>query len=276
MEEREVDLRDVVIEGLRIVGRNLKWIVGITLICSVISYIHLRNLPDAYESTALIAPAKVGGSEVEGADSLKILLTNPINPYLKEIAKKMGMKEEAGIGLSGRFKVAELKPYLEIKTYGSSTKDAKQLADLICELILERQKNLMDDKIEISNDEMEYFEKEITFLEKEIDRISKSILQKEKTDILAQSYIYQSLITSKESAINRKNALQSELRKKKMDLKYYTTPAEVIAPASLLEIMQPVEKTGPFLTVTIVSFLALSVLSLIINYFKKTPSLQKP
>lgn len=275
VEEREVDLREYVIGGLRIVRRNLIWIVGVTAIISVGSYIHLRNLPDSYESIALILPAKVSDGIVEKSDLLRILFKNPLNPYLTRIAKRLGMKEEAGIGLIGSFKIKDTEEYIEIRTHGSTPEGAKKLADLLCEMILERQNNLMEVRSEIANDEINYLSKQIISVEKEIKQLNKRISRKEKTDILAGSYVFQSLITSREYVLKRRDTLQSGLREKKIKLKYYTKPARIIAEASLLKNRMPVEKKAPFFTIMIVCFLALVFLSLIIDYFRKTPSLQK-
>ena len=91
MEEQEIDLRDY----LRVLKKRWKLIAGVTIVCAVISVIFVLRQPNVYQSTALIEPAKIAKAPIETAATLNVLFTNPLNPYLKKIAKKMEIKERS-------------------------------------------------------------------------------------------------------------------------------------------------------------------------------------
>lgn len=272
VEEQEVDLRNYLRGIWKVLVKNWMWIIGVTFICAVLSFLHLRNLPDAYISKALIDPAKIQKVVVENSESLKVLFKNPINPYLTEIAKRLGLKEEEGLGLVKSFKIMDKAGYLEIETIGKTPEYAKKLADLVCELVLERQNRLMQNALKIIEDEIPLIEEQIISAQKEVKSLDKKILQKEKTDSLAQSYVYQSLISSKENARKREEDLRSRLSSIKMELKYYTKPATIVAEPCLLKDKIPANKLQSLFITVGICFGIMIFLVTMVNYFKQDSS----
>ncbi|MBN1385112.1 MAG: hypothetical protein JW983_09555 [Elusimicrobia bacterium] len=268
MEEKEIDLRDYLRGIWKVLIRNWKLIAGVTFICGVLSFIHLRNLPDVYESKALIVPAKIQKENIETTSSIELLLKNPLNPYLKDIAKIMNLKDSAVIAITRNFEIKKVEKYLEVSAKGETPEKAKGLADLICEIILKRQNELVENALKIIEKEITRMEEQVMFVQKEVNQLNKKIAQKEKTDILAQSYVYQSLIESKENALVRRDNLLEGLRKIKMELKYDTRPAELVAAPCLLKDRIASNKLQTLFKTTGICFGVIAFLVLIVNYFK--------
>ncbi|MFA5779071.1 MAG: Wzz/FepE/Etk N-terminal domain-containing protein [Elusimicrobiota bacterium] len=267
MEEQEIDLRDY----LRVLKKRWGLVVGITIGCAVISAVYSLFLPDVYESSAIIEPAKINNVPVETSAIGELLFKNPLNPYLKGIAEQMGLKEEGAYILPEKFKMLDKLGYIQVVGKGKRPEEAKRLVDVIVSLILKRHEELVKNALEISNDEMSNLKEQLLTVKSEIEQLNKKIQQREKTDILAQSYIFQSLNQAKEDASKRQTAMESAIRAKEMELKYYTKTASVIAESVL-----PLMKSGPskrniVITATVISFFVSMFLAFVVEYFQKNP-----
>ncbi|MDD5687468.1 MAG: Wzz/FepE/Etk N-terminal domain-containing protein [Elusimicrobia bacterium] len=267
MEEQEIDFRHY----LRILKKRWKLIVYITVTGIMLSVLYVLITPKIYETVALIEPAKIQKVPVETADSLELLLKNPLNPYLKDIAAKMDIQEKKAYNLANRFFIKNKLDYISVEAKGNTPENAKKLADLICSLILKRQDDLMKDALKIINEEINNLNEQNIFIKNDLEQLNKKILRKEMTDVLAQSYIYQALIQSKESALTRQTQLYERLRQKEMELKYYTKSATIVAEASLPRISVSSEKTRTIYVITSLFFIFSIFIVFAIEYFEKEP-----
>ena len=267
MEEQEIDLRDY----LRVLKKRFGLVVWITIGCAVISVLIALILPTVYESSAIIEPAKINNVSVETSAVGELLFKNPLNPYLKGIAEQMGLKEKEAYNLSQKFKMSDKLGYIQITAKGKTPEEAKKLVDVIISLILKRHEELVGNALEISNDDMYNLKEQLSTVKSEIEQLTKKIQQREKTDILAQSYVFQSLNQAKEDASKRQTALESAIRTKEMELKYYTKNALVIAEPAL-----PLMKSGPskrniVAIATIFGFFVSIFSAFVVEFFQKNP-----
>lgn len=267
MDEQGIDLRDY----LRVLKKRWKLIVWITGGCAVISVVFSLLQSKVYEATALVEPAKIQKVPIETAASLELLFKNPLNPYLKEIAREMNMAEKQAYKLAGSFRVLDKVGYLQVSGIGKTPEASKKLVDLICSLILKKHSELMEDVLKISNNEVNNLKEQLISVKSEIEQLSKKLLQKEKTDIVAQSYVFQSLGTSKENALKRQLELEERLRAKDMELKYYTKQAVVIAEATTPKYRIAPHRRKIVSKAIIISFAFSIFFVFIVDYFKKNP-----
>ena len=265
MEEQEIDLRDY----LRVLKKRWRLVVGITIGCAVISAVYSLLLPKVYQAAALIEPAKIQKTPIETAATLELLYKNPLNPYLKKIVKEMNLKEWQGYGLVNDFEIKDKAGFLQIVGRAKAPEESKKLVDVICSLILKRHSELMLDALKIASEETDNIRNQMSSVKSEMEHLNKKVLQKEKTEILAQSYVFQGLLTAKEDASKRLLGLEERLRQKEMELKYYTKPAEIIADATLPEFPVAPNKTKIVLIATIVGFMFSIFLVFVVEYFQK-------
>ncbi|MBI5574326.1 MAG: hypothetical protein HY919_07235 [Elusimicrobia bacterium] len=236
MEEHEIDLMDY----LRVLKKRWKLVAGITIGCVVISAVYSLFLPNVYESSAIIEPAKINSVPVETSTIGELLFKNPLNPYLKGIAEQMGLKEKEAYNLPEKFKMSDKLGYIQVTAKEKSPEKAKQMADIVCSLIMERHNKLVKDGLEISNDEMSNLKEQLLTVKSEIEQLCKRSQQRESASTWGQGYVFQGLLQAKEDASKRQTALESAIRAKEMELKYYTKTASVIA-----EPVLPLIKSGP-------------------------------
>jgi hypothetical protein len=224
-----------------------------------------------YQSTALIEPALIDRKPVENADSIEVLLKNSRNPYLKDIAKKLNIPEEKSQGIETRFDIINKAGYLLITGRSDSPQKAKRLVDIVCDIIIIRQNDIANDAVLILNNEVGSIRQQIEYAKKDVEQLDKSILLKEKTNVLAQSYIFQALIESKESKLKRQVELMDKLSEKEMELRYFTKISTVVAEATV-----PIKKIGPNITkIVLLAAIAGIICSLftvfVLEYFEKYP-----
>jgi len=265
MEEQEIDLRDY----LRVIKKRWKLVVSFTVGCAGISAVYSLFLPNVYESSAIIEPAKINNVLVETAVIGEMLFKNPLNPYLKSIAEQMGLDEEKAYILPEKFKLLDKSGYIQIIAKGQTPIEAKKLVDVVVSFMLKRHEKLVENALEISNDDMYNLKEQLSTVKSEIEQLNKKILQREKTDILAQSYVFQSLNQAKEDASKRNTALEAAIRTKEMELKYYTKPASIIAEPALPLIKVAPSRRKIVGIVTIFGFAIALFLAFGIEYFEK-------
>lgn len=267
MEEQEIDLRDY----LRVLKRKWKLIVRVTVGCAIVSVVVSLLLPPVYESSAIIEPAKINNVPVETTALGELLFKNPLNPYLKGITEQMGLKEKEAYNLPEKFKMSDKLGYIQVTGRGKTPEEAKKLTDVIVSRILKRHEELSKTALEISGDDMSNLKAQLLTVKSEIEQLSKKAQQREKTDILAQSYVFQSLNQAKEDASKRQTAIESAIRAKEMELKYYTKTASVIA-----EPVLPLIKSGPakrkiVAIATILGFFISIFSAFTVEFFQKNP-----
>ncbi|MDD5687470.1 MAG: Wzz/FepE/Etk N-terminal domain-containing protein [Elusimicrobia bacterium] len=272
MEEKEIDFIKIFIDCLKIIKKRFRLVVGFTAVCAVIAIIYsFTFLPVTYESTAIIEPAKINNVAVETVQIAEFFFKNPLNPYLKEIASELGMKEKEAYALSFRFKIMDKLGYMQIIGKGSTPEEAKKLTDILISMILKRQEKLAKNALEISENEMTNLKEQFLSVKAELEKIDKTLYQKESASTQGQGYVFQGLIQLKENALKRQLDLEARIKSKEMDMKYFTKTASVVAEPTL-----PILKSGPSKLITAINytfsglFLAL-VLAFIIEFFKKYP-----
>jgi uncharacterized protein involved in exopolysaccharide biosynthesis len=124
----------------------------------------------------------------------------------------------------------------------------------------------------------EQIDAEISDLKKQIgqtevleNEINKKVVAKEKTDSLAQSYVYQSLVVDRQNLQSKRYELQGALSLKNIESAYGTTKAKVLVAPAL-----PLVKVGPQRKKIIASsffiglFLALIIAFLLDHYESKS------
>ncbi|PIU83065.1 MAG: hypothetical protein COS68_06020, partial [Elusimicrobia bacterium CG06_land_8_20_14_3_00_38_11] len=166
MEEQEIDLRDY----LRVLKKRFGLVVWITIGCAVISVLIALILPSVYESSAIIEPAKINNVSVETSAVGELLFKNPLNPYLKDIAKQMGLKEKEAYYLPKRFEMLDKLGYIQIRGKGNTPEEAKKLVDVIVSLILKRHEKLVGNALKISDDEMSNLKAQLLNVKSEIEQ----------------------------------------------------------------------------------------------------------
>lgn len=265
MIDDEIDL----FECALIVIRKWKYVAAITGSIAILAVVYALIQPNIYQSTAIISPAKIQKSSIESASFTEVLLKNPRNIYLLRIADELGLAHTKIDDLKDRFDVSETADCFLISGRGDTPEDAQTLALGISSIIQERQNNLIKDALSITENEIDSLKVQLKRIYEEIANLDKKISLKEKTDNVAQSYVFQALIESKESALKRETALSEKLRQKEMEIKYFTKSASVIAPASL-----PEKKIAPYrakivIIATVVGFLVALFIAFIIEYCEK-------
>ena len=267
MEEQEIDLMDY----LRVLKKKWKLIVQITVVGAVISAVISLLLPAVYQTTALIEPAKVQKVSIENDATSELLLKNPLNPYLKEIAFVMGVEEKKAYGLDKNFKIVNKIGYLSISCNSKSAEEAKKLANVICSLILKRHADLMSDVLKISEDEMNNLKEQLLLIKKDIEQVNKKLLMKEDANTQGQGLVFQGLVQSKENALKRQMELEERLRAKDIELKYYTKSAKIVAEASLPLRPLPRGRVTIVIIATLLSFFVSIFSAFIVEFFQKNP-----
>jgi len=265
MQEEEIDL----MEYVDVIIKRWKLVVCCVGISVLLSVIYALSRPNIYQSTALIEPALIDKQAAQNADSMEILLKNPLNPYLKNIAEKLNISESKAMSIARNFEISDKASYLLVSCTSSSPQKAKELVDIICSLILTRQNDLVKDAIQIINNELTSINQQIDYGKKELEQLDKDILQKGKTNNLAQSYVFQALIQAKEIKLKRQTELIEKLGEKEMQVRYFTKSASIIAAASV-----PTEKIGPnrvkMMLISVIMGVILSVfLAFVLEYFEK-------
>ena len=263
--EEEIDLREII--GVMIKRHVV--ILSVTGAFVLFSLIYAITRPAAYQSTALIEPALINKNPVESADSMSVLLKNPVNPYLKDIAQQLGVPEEKSQSIADRFDIADRSGYLLITSRSNSPQKAKQLADLVCSLIISRQNDIAKDAVRISSEGLASINQQIDYGQKDIEQLDKDISQKEKTTVLAQTYVFQALTQAKENKLRRQSELMDKLNEKEMEIRYFTKTAEIVAEASV-----PTTKIGPHRTKivfisTIIGVILSVCAAFLLEYFEK-------
>lgn len=233
MEEREVDVREYIMESLRIFRKKWKFIVIFTIAFGIAAFIYTRRLKGYYESYALVKMPFSERISTDNPEKLNVLLKNPFNPYLNDIAESMNLKLEQAYGLSRMFTIDQKSDFLEVVGKNNTPEGAKKLADLICQILVRRgeeQKNLA---ISIIKNEMKIVDEQIILIRGEINNINKKIKNKENTSSLAQSNIYQSLYTSKIDYIENLRKLKEKYDHLNAELEYSIQSVSVVAEPSL-------------------------------------------
>jgi capsular polysaccharide biosynthesis protein len=263
-EEQEFDLG----EYLKVLIKGWKLIVFITVAFTIISIVYSLLVPNVYKSIALIEPAKIQKSTVENAPTLEVLFKNPLNPYLVKIAKNLKLREEQAYSLPKRFNIVEKMGFVSVSGEGGTPKESKELVDSICSLILERYEILLKPAVEIVNNEIDFLNLQMSSTKEEIESLNKKRLTKEKTNIVAQAYIYQSMIEARENALARSANLSERLREREMEKKYFTKPATIVAEATLPEIKIAPQRRKIVSLSIFVGFIFSIFLIFVIRYFK--------
>ena len=276
MSEQEMDLSDYLI----VLKSRIKMFFCIVFVGIFITAFFLLKQSSLYQTTAVIEQAKIDKNPVESAENLDVLFKKSLNPYLRIIGAKMNVPEKEIFNLTDMFGLIDLSNPGDIKVTAGyilvwgkdkTPEKAKELVDLICDLIIQRQNEIVENALKIVNDDLNDIKKQIEVIKKDVEIINSKIFQKEKTDILAQSYIFQTLAESKENALKRQYELQNRLLTKEMEMKYYTKLAALSAPASLPKVKVSSNKIKVMFISTIVSFIAAVFIVFIYDYFKKNP-----
>ncbi|MEW6041549.1 MAG: Wzz/FepE/Etk N-terminal domain-containing protein [Elusimicrobiota bacterium] len=264
-EEQEVNLG----EYLRILFKNWKQIAYFTFFFFIVSIIYSLLVTNIYESVALIDPAKIQKVTVESAQTLEVLFKNPLNPYLAEIAKRLNLSDEKAYDLPKNFRIVDKSGFVSVSGKWSTPVVSKKLVDAICSLILERYQILLTPAVEIVNNEISFLNLQISSTKEEIDRFNSKILTKEKTGVVAQAYVYQSMIEARENAMARLSNLTERLREREMEKKYFTKPAFIVAEATVPKIRIYPKRKKMVLTSTSIGFILSILLTFVFEYLKK-------
>jgi len=270
MIDDEIDL----FECALIVIKKWKYVAAITGSIAVLAVVYALIQPNVYQSTAIISPAKIQKSNIESAAFTEVLLKNPRNVYLFRIADELGLAHTKINDLNDKFDVSETADCFLISGRGDTPENAQKLVLGISSIIQERQNNLIKDALSITENEIDSLNLQLKRVYEEIVNLDKKISLKEKTNNVAQSYVFQALIESKESALKRETSLSEKLRQKEMEIKYFTKSASVIAPASL-----PDKKIAPYRAkIVIIAIVVGIIFSLfiifILEYFEKKPLIE--
>lgn len=180
MEEKEIDFLDY----LRVLRKRRKMLLGVIVGFFVVSLIISFLLPPVFQSSAIIEAAKIGNAPVEVSAVSELLFKNPVNPYLKEIAKNMNMDAKEVYDLPKRFEITDRLGYIQITGNGKTPEEVKKLLDTICVLILERQEKLVRYAMEISNNEMATLKDQLVAVKTEVEQLNKKTQQRERTEII--------------------------------------------------------------------------------------------
>ena len=250
MEEKEFDFR----EYLFILKKRKAIIFVTTLVFAVVSTVIALFMPKVYRSAVIIEPAKIQKVPIENVSSLRMLIKNPLNPYLKKIANEMGFERKKAYSLGNMFDIIEKEGFIVVSGRGDSPAEVTKLLDLTTGLIIKRQEDLIKDALKISEDEKENLIKQIEDVEKEIKQLETKLVVKEKTDVLAQAYVFQGMIESKENALKRRMSLNTNLRNIDMELKYFTKTAYVVAEPTIPEFPDPTNKKVMVIVSTLIGF----------------------
>ncbi|OGS45211.1 MAG: hypothetical protein A2539_10295 [Elusimicrobia bacterium RIFOXYD2_FULL_34_15] len=276
MSEQEMDLRDYLI----VVKKKKKMIVKIMVIGFLISVAIAFIQPTVYQTTAIIEQAKIERTTVESAENLETLFKQTLNPFLKILVEKMAIPEDKAFSLTQSFSITEIREpnamkissgYLLIMGMGKTPEKAKELVDNICSMILKRENDMVQEALSIVNKDLDDLREQILNIKKDVGEIDQKIAAKEKTNILAQSYVFQTMVEAKENALKRQFDLQNRLASKEMEIKYYTKSAIIASSASLPKMRMAQNKLKFVLIITIVSYLVAIFLAFIVDYFEKNP-----
>lgn len=279
MPEQEMELRDY----LFVLKKRWKVLAKIAVSGFIVASIFVSLQPALYQATAVIEQAKIDKNPVENADILGVLFKKSYEPYLKVIAGKMDVSEKDAFNLTKMFTIEEVKESVEIKDKkiasgyilvtgkGRTPAEAKKLVDVIISLIIERQNNMLRDTLKIINGEIADLKEQIQNIKSDVELINKKIMQKEKTDILAQSYVFQTMAESKENALKRQIDLQNKLTAKEMDAKYYTKLAELSAAPSIPKNKMASHKVRIIFLVTLVCSAVAVFIIFVTDYLEKNP-----
>jgi len=224
LEEKEIDLMNI----LSVLMKRKKYIFAITFLCITLTAVYTLFLPNIYEASGLIESAKLKKESVENVTTFRSLFTNPYSSYIKKIAKELDISEKETHGLAKSYGFDDQSGYIYITAQSPSQEKAIRMVELACTLIVERQNQLIKFALDEINNEITELKSQIQATEEELTELHKKSLQKEKTDILAQAYIYQSIIDARENAFMRRNNLFNTLRQKYMESNYDTKEAKII------------------------------------------------
>ena len=159
MEEQEIDLRDYV----KVIVKRWWVIAGITFISVLVSGIVVLNLPKSYESTALLELANVNKKILENISVTTMIIKNLPEPYMREIARKLKLEEtESNIrGLAKSFELKETGKLIQIIGIQNSPDKAKELVEIISNIVIDRHDNLLQKEKDVINAEIAILDEQL-------------------------------------------------------------------------------------------------------------------
>ena len=272
--EEEIDIR----EYLKLFKRKFKLIAGIVFVSSFAAAMISLQLPNEYLSVALIQPATLFNRlsnqkvPVETSEQLEALFKSPMSFYLTEISKRLKSEDKTVNNLdilSGRFSIKDKHGFYLISGTGNSPESAQKLTRQVCSLIIERERELSRDILKIDEDSMNDIVQQFASTEGDIAELNKKIQSKEKTENLAQSYVFRALIVAREDMLKRRAELADNLRTKEIEIKFFTKSAFIASEASLPRIKESPHRAKIVAVVTLFGFIFSVIFVFVQDFLKK-------
>jgi len=141
-EEKEITLADY----LQVLGKRWKFIIGITIVATIISGIVALSLPKVYEAKAILRIGKSGDRLLESASTTKEIINSLYT--LKQIVKQHNIEptEQNAKLIESKIiiKDASTDDIMVIRARDSSPEGAKNLVTALCDMIIERHRSLYE------------------------------------------------------------------------------------------------------------------------------------
>ena len=281
MEDQEIDLRELVRSLVFVVKKKMKLIVLITLVSVFCAAIVLLLQGPKYESSVIIQLAKIDNKPVESAESLEILLKNPIEPYLKVLINKFNIAEKDIPAFAESFNLKVMtdkelidkgfSEYVKISATTKKPEFSKEIVDCIRDTINFHENELIDEAMRIKRTEIDDLKRQVDTAEKDIEKMTAKSITKENTSVVAQAYVYQSIIAERDTTIALRNSLKDKLRSKEMDMNYYTKSVKVVAESTVPKSKIRQHRLQSLLIISFVFLFVALLLSIAIDYFENNP-----
>ncbi|MCK9582135.1 MAG: Wzz/FepE/Etk N-terminal domain-containing protein [Endomicrobiales bacterium] len=147
MEDMEISLNDI----LKVLKKHWKLIILPTIVVGLLAHIYAHNLPKEYESSALIKIGYIGQDQLDSVGSITAIMSS--EQLRKQVAIEAGHVNDLNYiqALTGMVQYSDESGMLKITAKTQNPVTAKQLADIVAKIVIERHKIGFDNgKIELN------------------------------------------------------------------------------------------------------------------------------
>jgi uncharacterized protein involved in exopolysaccharide biosynthesis len=248
-EELEISLGDY----LHIIWRRRKAVSSIFIVIIILATLGIFLWPKTYQSSALIAPAKIANAIIEDPAITASLVTQ--DAVLQQLAGGIGLSEDDFHQLNEKFTVTAVNNLLQIKAVSQSPQEAKQLVDTISNFIVYHE-NVVAKKYKMDllaeedalKTELEGNTTRLADFEQKIATLSRVATSS------GQGYLAASYVAARQAALLRRDELQRSIYAKQRELNFGTQESQIISPSVL-----PINAIGPHKTLDIVAAIILAL-----------------
>ena len=226
LQEQEIDLLDIV----RVIKRQLRWIGICALIGVVGGFYSVITQEMPYVARSTIKLASISGNLAEDMRVVDALLEDVAGPIIKSARERMQYAPDKDADIAGNVKIKIIgKEYAEVSARGLTPQEAQDKTVASRDAIMEYLNNRVKTALDMNQREEVKLKKQLEQLDVELGDIAKKSVQREKTENLAQSNVFQALQAARKDIFEKRSQTAQRLYDLELDREYNTKPAQVVS-----------------------------------------------